>query len=103
MVFRKILRGSFKQIRQYCSDKGYIATIIFIIIIYCLSCSQAKNVPTELCKESKSVKQEIFSREGDNGTAKTITGDVLPKDHYIFNAIGATEELLSYIGYLILI
>ncbi|XP_076251705.1 corrinoid adenosyltransferase MMAB-like isoform X1 [Rhynchophorus ferrugineus] len=84
MVFRKILRGSFRQIRQYCNDKG---------------CSQAKNVSTEVCKESKSGKQlEIFSREGDNGTAKTITGDVLPKDHCIFNAIGATEELLSYIG-----
>ncbi|KAF5290015.1 hypothetical protein FQR65_LT11681 [Abscondita terminalis] len=41
---------------------------------------------------------ETFSRNGDNGTSKTLTGQILPKDHKIFNAIGSTEELLSYIG-----
>ncbi|KAK5644526.1 hypothetical protein RI129_005826 [Pyrocoelia pectoralis] len=41
---------------------------------------------------------ETFSRNGDNGTSKTLTGEVLPKDHNIFHAIGSTEELLSYVG-----
>lgn len=41
---------------------------------------------------------EAFSREGDKGSSKTLTGDLLEKDNRIFNAIGATEELLSYIG-----
>ncbi|CAG9834192.1 unnamed protein product [Diabrotica balteata] len=39
-----------------------------------------------------------FSRLGDNGTSKTINGEVMDKDNEIFNAIGATEELLSYLG-----
>ncbi|KAJ8968883.1 hypothetical protein NQ317_015490 [Molorchus minor] len=41
---------------------------------------------------------ESFSRFGDNGTSKTIDGNLLPKNNQIFNAIGATEELLSFIG-----
>ncbi|KAF5298057.1 hypothetical protein FQA39_LY11825 [Lamprigera yunnana] len=41
---------------------------------------------------------ETFSRNGDDGTSKTLTGQLLPKDHRIFDAIGSTEELLSYIG-----
>lgn len=41
---------------------------------------------------------ESFSRLGDNGTSKTIDGTILPKDNQIFNAIGATEELLSFLG-----
>lgn len=50
-------------------------------------------------KEGKVPILEIFSRDGDNGNSKTITGEILPKDSSTFNAIGATEELLSYIGY----
>lgn len=42
---------------------------------------------------------ETFSRDGDTGTAKILAGQTLPKDDKIFNAIGAAEELLSYIGY----
>lgn len=41
---------------------------------------------------------ESFSRNGDDGTSKTLTGTVLPKDNEIFHAIGATEELLCFIG-----
>lgn len=39
-----------------------------------------------------------FSHQGDNGTTTCLSGDILPKDHRVFKAIGATEELLSYIG-----
>lgn len=41
---------------------------------------------------------ETFSSEGDNGTSKILSGEFLPKDDKIFDAIGATEELSSYIG-----
>ncbi|RZB66670.1 cob(I)yrinic acid a,c-diamide adenosyltransferase, mitochondrial, partial [Asbolus verrucosus] len=41
---------------------------------------------------------EYYSKDGDKGTSKTLEGEVLAKDSKIFNAIGATEELLSYIG-----
>lgn len=41
---------------------------------------------------------ESFSRSGDHGQSKTLAGDSLPKDNKIFNAIGAAEELLSFIG-----
>ncbi|XP_019865275.1 corrinoid adenosyltransferase MMAB-like [Aethina tumida] len=44
------------------------------------------------------VPTETFSREGDNGMSKTLTGEKLPKNHNVFKAIGATEELLSSIG-----
>lgn len=82
MVLRNILRrASFNQIRHYCSEKEL---------------GSATKTDTGAIKESKVI--ETFSRQGDNGSSKTITGDVLPKDHEIFHAIGATEELLSYIG-----
>ncbi|KAF2896880.1 hypothetical protein ILUMI_09290 [Ignelater luminosus] len=55
---------------------------------YCKSTSKPPEVPVP----------ETFSRNGDNGTSKTLTGEVLAKDSKIFNAIGATEELLSCIG-----
>ncbi|XP_044271264.1 corrinoid adenosyltransferase-like [Tribolium madens] len=42
--------------------------------------------------------QEYFNREGDRGMSKTLTSETLPKDSKIFDAIGATEELLSHIG-----
>lgn len=41
---------------------------------------------------------ETFSRHGDDGNSKTLLGEIFPKDNKVFNAIGATEELLSYIG-----
>lgn len=42
---------------------------------------------------------ETFSKSGDNGSSKTLAGDTLPKDNKVFDAIGAAEELLSYIGF----
>ncbi|KAK9889645.1 hypothetical protein WA026_007021 [Henosepilachna vigintioctopunctata] len=61
-----------------------------------------KEVEVNSEKSVKATKEQdlpaSFSRAGDNGTSKTLTGEILPKDHKIFNAIGATEELLSYIG-----
>lgn len=39
-----------------------------------------------------------INRDGDNGMSKTLTLETLPKDNKIFDAIGATEELLSHIG-----
>ncbi|KAJ3643427.1 hypothetical protein Zmor_026138 [Zophobas morio] len=41
---------------------------------------------------------QYFNRNGDTGSSRTLTSNLLPKDDRIFNAIGATEELLSYIG-----
>ncbi|XP_069703870.1 corrinoid adenosyltransferase MMAB-like isoform X2 [Periplaneta americana] len=40
----------------------------------------------------------LFTREGDDGWSVTSTGEKRPKDDRIFNAIGATDELSSYIG-----
>lgn len=53
---------------------------------------------TKAINDEESKVWESFSKCGDDGTSKTITGEVLPKNHSIFNAIGATEELLSYLG-----
>lgn len=39
-----------------------------------------------------------FSRDGDSGYSKTLSLKVIPKDSHIFQAIGVTEELVSYIG-----
>lgn len=55
-----------------------------------------RNIFRENPKPLKS--EDSFSRTGDNGSSKIISGEILPKDHEIFNAIGATEELLSYLG-----
>ncbi|XP_077268095.1 uncharacterized protein LOC143900525 [Temnothorax americanus] len=40
----------------------------------------------------------VFSRDGDSGLTITDAGDTKPKDDVIFNALGATDELSSYIG-----
>ena len=39
-----------------------------------------------------------FTKEGDNGFTVVGSGEKKPKDDGIFNAIGATDELSSYIG-----
>ncbi|KAL3267730.1 hypothetical protein HHI36_006857 [Cryptolaemus montrouzieri] len=75
MVFRNIFRlAQIQTLRHYSKKEPITKT------------SKNKDCP------------ESFSRCGDNGTSKTLTGEVFPKDHKIFDAIGATEELLSYIG-----
>lgn len=43
----------------------------------------------------------MFTREGDSGYSVTSSGEKIPKDDRIFNAIGATDELSSYIGYVV--
>jgi cob(I)alamin adenosyltransferase len=48
-----------------------------------------------LCSRKPSL---YFNRQGDGGTSKTLTSQVLPKDSQTFHAIGATEELLSHLG-----
>ncbi|CAH1967569.1 unnamed protein product [Acanthoscelides obtectus] len=62
------------------------------------SCIRNFKTQNVYLSEDKKTEAEIFSREGDDGTSKTISGDVFSKDSEVFNAIGATEELLSYIG-----
>lgn len=57
----------------------------------------SKPAVTRKANEDKPL-EPSFSRDGDNGMSKTINGDALPKDHEIFHAIGAAEELLSYLG-----
>ncbi|GJQ75696.1 hypothetical protein Trydic_g17769 [Trypoxylus dichotomus] len=37
-------------------------------------------------------------RRGDNGKSCILSGEVFPKDHEIFQALGTTEELLSFLG-----
>ncbi|KAG5898259.1 hypothetical protein JTB14_008604 [Gonioctena quinquepunctata] len=77
MVFRRFLKlRQLNQLRSF-SEKADVKV---------LKNDNSINIP------------ETFSRLGDDGTSRTINGDVLPKDSQIFNAIGATEELLSYIG-----
>ncbi|XP_066587876.1 corrinoid adenosyltransferase MMAB-like [Prorops nasuta] len=39
-----------------------------------------------------------FSRDGDSGLIVTDAGETKPKDDIVFNALGATDELSSYIG-----
>ncbi|CAH1100933.1 unnamed protein product [Psylliodes chrysocephalus] len=78
LCYRKILR--FRQL-------SYVRTY-----------TQQKENTSPKNDEPLSKISETFSRQGDNGTSKTINGDILPKDSQVFNAIGATEELLSYIG-----
>ncbi|KAJ8955264.1 hypothetical protein NQ318_000291 [Aromia moschata] len=58
----------------------------------------SKQLPKKPKEESKVDIPESFNRLGDDGTSKTLNGTVLPKDNQFFNAIGATEELLSFIG-----
>ncbi|CAG9865406.1 unnamed protein product [Phyllotreta striolata] len=78
MIFRRLL-----QIRQLSHFRTYSKKI--------------ENEPSPV-NESASASSETFSRQGDGGASKIINGDLLPKDSQVFNAIGATEELLSYIG-----
>ncbi|XP_022918116.1 corrinoid adenosyltransferase MMAB-like isoform X2 [Onthophagus taurus] len=47
-----------------------------------------------------SVKQypDAFAKDGDTGYSRTSSGTILPKDNKVFEAMGAAEELLSFLG-----
>ncbi|XP_046482762.1 corrinoid adenosyltransferase MMAB isoform X1 [Neodiprion pinetum] len=60
------------------------------------NCSRSRSQNTRVMS---SVSQEaLFSRDGITGHGFIDTNDTKPKDDQIFNALGATDELSSYIG-----
>ncbi|CAG9815627.1 unnamed protein product [Phaedon cochleariae] len=83
MLFRRFLRPSqLNQLRSYCEKIK----------------DSSRDSDKQKCQEPILNFTETFSRLGDDGTSRTINGDLLPKDNEVFHAIGATEELLSSIG-----
>lgn len=82
------------------TKKGNVYFTNINVVLSFSTLFRAEKTSKQETKKSK-VKEsgiEMFSRDGDSGTSKIVTGELLPKDNPIFNAIGATEELLCSIG-----
>ncbi|KAJ8951032.1 hypothetical protein NQ314_007732 [Rhamnusium bicolor] len=103
MVFRRMLHARhLTLIRTYSGQKEYV----YMNVRSLLKFGRKKNITiSDLTNSTQKKPKEIelnipesFSRLGDDGTSKTIDGNKLPKDNQVFNAIGATEELLSFLG-----
>eukprot|EP00118_Oscarella_pearsei_P017515 m.174143 g.174143 ORF g.174143 m.174143 type:complete len:208 (+) comp39105_c0_seq20:267-890(+) len=47
---------------------------------------------------NNSSKFRIYTKKGDTGLSYNFSGERLPKDHLIFEALGANDELTSAIG-----
>ncbi|PSN29935.1 hypothetical protein C0J52_26876 [Blattella germanica] len=67
--------------------------------IICKAAAIQGPVLTQISRHwSSTIACTAFTREGDNGFSVVSPGETRPKDDRIFNAIGATDELSSYIG-----
>lgn len=70
MIFRRLIsRQCFPLLRNYCQKEK-----------------------ADICPPN------VYCRKGDQGEAYTMSGDIHPKDHDIFHALGTAEELLCYLG-----
>nr|CAD7433775.1 unnamed protein product [Timema monikensis] len=68
-----------------------------------ISTPWCKNTPQYIKATSQNRSSSLspgvfFTREGDHGLTVTLTGEKREKDCDLFNAVGTTEELSSYIG-----
>ncbi|XP_062513267.1 corrinoid adenosyltransferase MMAB-like [Corticium candelabrum] len=48
--------------------------------------------------DTSQTRLKIYTKKGDKGTTYNFSGQKLPKDHHIFEALGASDELTSMIG-----
>ncbi|XP_064391812.1 corrinoid adenosyltransferase MMAB-like [Halichondria panicea] len=51
-----------------------------------------------LSDDSAPTKLRVYTRTGDKGVTSTFSGQRLPKTDVIFEALGANDELSSYVG-----